>query len=128
MTRGKKLLICFAISLCVVTLQFTLDRREHLRLASNGRITDAASSYSKEWSGDYAHFKFTSSDGQHIEHSEIWERNPLRVDLWSREVLWQKLQYMHQNPVRAGVCQWPQEYYWSSAAFYQTGIDNFGWL
>jgi putative transposase len=59
---------------------------------------------------------------------QIWERNPLSVDIWSREVLWQKLQYMHQNPVRAGVCQWPQQYYWSSAMFYHNGIDNFGWL
>ncbi|HWI92719.1 MAG TPA: hypothetical protein VNT20_15690, partial [Flavisolibacter sp.] len=59
---------------------------------------------------------------------QVWERNSLRVDLWSREVLWQKLQYMHQNPVRAGVCQWPEQYQWSSAMFYQTGIDNLGWL
>jgi REP element-mobilizing transposase RayT len=59
---------------------------------------------------------------------QIWERNPLSIDIWSREVLWQKLQYMHQNPVRAGVCQWPQEYYWSSALFYQTGTNNFEWL
>jgi len=59
---------------------------------------------------------------------QIWERNPLSIDIWSREVLWQKLHYMHQNPVRAGVCQWPQEYYWSSSMFYHIGIDNFGWL
>lgn len=59
---------------------------------------------------------------------QIWERNPLSVDIWSREVLWQKLQYPHLNPVRAGVCQWSQEYQWSSASFYHTGVDNFGWL
>ena len=53
-----------------MTLQFALDRQEHLRFASNGRITDATSSYSKEWSGDYAHFEFITADGQHIEHSE----------------------------------------------------------
>lgn len=34
---------------------------------------------------------------------QIWERNPLSIDLWSREVLVQKLQYMHLNPVRARV-------------------------
>jgi putative transposase len=59
---------------------------------------------------------------------QLWERNPLSVDIWSGEVLWQKLRYMHQNPVRAGVCQWPQQYRWSSATFYHNGIDNFGWL
>jgi REP element-mobilizing transposase RayT len=59
---------------------------------------------------------------------QIWERNPLSIDIWSREVLWQKLRYMHQNPVRAGVCQWAEQYHWSSAMFYHNGIDNFGWL
>ena len=59
---------------------------------------------------------------------QIWERNALSIDIWSREVLLQKLQYMHLNPVRAGVCKWPEQYYWSSALFYRTGIDNFGWL
>jgi REP element-mobilizing transposase RayT len=48
---------------------------------------------------------------------QVWERNSLSVDLWSRKVLWQKLQYMHQNPVRAGVCRWPEQYQWSSAVF-----------
>ncbi|HWI93534.1 MAG TPA: hypothetical protein VNT20_19775 [Flavisolibacter sp.] len=59
---------------------------------------------------------------------QMWERNPLSIHLWSRKVLWQKLLYMHQNLVRAGVCQWPEQYQWSSAMFYQSGIDNFGWL
>jgi putative transposase len=59
---------------------------------------------------------------------QIWERNPLSVDIWSRKVLWQKLQYMHLNPVRAELCRWPEEYYWSSAMFYHTGVDKFGFL
>ena len=32
---------------------------------------------------------------------QVCERNPLSVDLWSREVIWQKLEYIHQSPVRA---------------------------
>ena len=59
---------------------------------------------------------------------QVWERNPLSVDLWSREVIWQKLEYIHQNPVRAGLCITAKDYYWSSAKFYHTGKDNFGWL
>ena len=48
---------------------------------------------------------------------QIWERNPLTVDLWSREVFFQKLIYMHLNPVRAGICKTPEQYKWSSALF-----------
>ena len=59
---------------------------------------------------------------------QVWERNPLSVDLWSRESIWQKLEYIHHNPVRAGLCITAKDCYWSSAMFYHTGKDNFGWL
>jgi hypothetical protein len=39
-----------------------------------------------------------------------------------------KLGYMHLNPVRAGVCKYAEEYHGSSALFYKTGVDNFGFL
>jgi hypothetical protein len=39
-----------------------------------------------------------------------------------------KLEYIHWNPVKAGLCRLPEEYYYSSAGFYHTGIDNFGIL
>ena len=35
---------------------------------------------------------------------------------------------MHQNPVRAGLCNHAEEYKYSSAKFYETGIDNWGVL
>ena len=59
---------------------------------------------------------------------QFWERNPLSVDLWSREVFIQKLNYMHVNSVRAGLCKSAEEYKYSSANFYETGIDNWGFL
>ena len=70
------------------------------------------------------HFRVNAKDRTY----QIWERNPLSIELWSREVLIQKLEYLHRNPVRAGVCRWPEEYKWSSALFYYTGQDNFRWL
>jgi putative transposase len=38
---------------------------------------------------------------------QFWERNPLTVEIWSEKILLQKLKYMHENPVRAGVCNSP---------------------
>lgn len=70
------------------------------------------------------HFLVNAADRKH----QIGERNPLSIDLWSREVLVQKLNYMHLNPVRAGICRWPEKNWWSSAMYYHTGVDNFGWL
>ena len=59
---------------------------------------------------------------------QIWERNPLSIDLWTKEVFKQKLEYIHDNPVRAGLCSYAEEYRYSSAKFYETGEDEFGFL
>jgi putative transposase len=59
---------------------------------------------------------------------QIWERNPLAVDLFTPKVFHQKIDYVHFNPVKAGLCINPEDYYYSSAKFYTTGIDVFNML
>ncbi len=59
---------------------------------------------------------------------QIWERNPLSIDLWTKEVFIQKMEYIHYNPVVAGLCVYPEDYKYSSAKFYETGKDEFGFL
>ena len=56
-------------------------------------------------------YKVKASDRQY----QFWERNPLSVDLWSRAVFLQKLNYMHNNPVRPPwkLCKHPEEYKYS---------------
>lgn len=49
---------------------------------------------------------------------QVWQRNSLGVPLWSDSVLWQKLEYIHNNPVKAGMCRDASEYVYSSARFY----------
>ncbi|MFD2145533.1 transposase [Mucilaginibacter antarcticus] len=61
---------------------------------------------------------------------QIWERNSLSIDLWSQPVFEQKLNYIHKNPVHE---KWqlaihPEDYKYSSAKFYETGVDDFGIL
>ena len=59
---------------------------------------------------------------------QFWERNSLSVELRSSKVFMQKLEYIHYNPVKAGLCINPEDYYYSSAKFYATGVDDFGML
>ncbi|XZF15229.1 REP-associated tyrosine transposase [Chitinophagaceae bacterium MMS25-I14] len=59
---------------------------------------------------------------------QIWERNSLSIELRNESVLLQKLEYIHQNPVKAGLCIEPENYYYSSAMFYGTGENDFGFL
>jgi hypothetical protein len=49
---------------------------------------------------------------------QIWERKTLSIPLWTEEVVRQKLKYIHENPVRARLCDHPEDYRFSSAALY----------
>ncbi|HTN07942.1 REP-associated tyrosine transposase [Agriterribacter sp.] len=59
---------------------------------------------------------------------QVWKRKPLSIELRSESVFVQKLEYIHYNPVKAGLCNFPEEYYYSSALFYEKGIDHFNML
>ena len=59
---------------------------------------------------------------------QFWKREPLSVELRTHAVFMQKLEYIHYNPVQAGLCINPEDYYYSSAKFYYGGTDNFKML
>ena len=59
---------------------------------------------------------------------QVWERNSLSVELYSEKVLAQKLDYIHLNPVQAGLCSLPEEYEYSSARFYEKNELHFDFL
>ncbi len=59
---------------------------------------------------------------------QIWKRKPLSIGLSSEKVFLQKLEYIHYNPVAAGICAYPEEYHFSSALFYETSTDHFNML
>ncbi len=61
---------------------------------------------------------------------EIWQRDALGIEIISREMAIQKLNYIHFNPVSGkwNLAKDDVSYYYSSARFYETGIDEFGFL
>jgi REP element-mobilizing transposase RayT len=71
-------------------------------------------------------FKVNAKDREY----QFWERNPLSIDIYSREVFIEKLNYIHRNPVHQKwqLYKHPEEYKYSSARFYETGVDNWGFL
>lgn len=58
----------------------------------------------------------------------FWKRRSLAIELYSEHVFDQKLNYIHENPVKAGLCSLPEEYSFSSAAFYYSGKDEWNML
>jgi REP element-mobilizing transposase RayT len=48
----------------------------------------------------------------------VWQKDFSSIDLWSPKFIRQKLNYIHLNPVRAGLCKHPAEWKWSSYRAY----------
>ena len=61
-----------------------------------------------------ARFKVNSKDRTY----QIWKRNALSIELSTDKVFQQKLDYIHYNPVKAGLCKLPEGYRYSSASLY----------
>ena len=59
---------------------------------------------------------------------QLWKREPLSIELISQDLFNQKLEYIHYNPVSAGLCEKPEDYYYSSAKFYYDGTNSFEML
>lgn len=61
---------------------------------------------------------------------EFWQRDPLAIELYTRKVAFQKLDYLHFNPCTEywQLAASPGEYYFSSANFYETGKIDFPFL
>ena len=57
----------------------------------------------------------------------FWQRDPLAISIFSREMALQKLNYMHYNPIQEHwkLCNAPEEYRYSSASFYEMQQDEF---
>lgn len=61
---------------------------------------------------------------------EFWKRDSLAIELYSPDVAFQKLDYIHNNPLteRWQLAKEPSDYFYSSASFYEFDICNFQFL
>ena len=73
-----------------------------------------------------SHFEVNLKDRKY----QFWERNALSIDLFDRKVVEQKLTYIHNNPLQEkwNLTKHPQDYWYSSCRFYETGQDDFGFV
>jgi len=59
---------------------------------------------------------------------QFWQRNPLCKDLYNNEIIIEKLNYIHNNTVKAGLSKEDLDYRFSSAKFYKDLGDEFEFL
>jgi hypothetical protein len=48
--------------------------------------------------------------------------------MYTREVASQKIDYMHVNSVKKGLCEKPEDYRFSSVRFYELNQDDWGFI
>lgn len=56
--------------------------------------------------------------GKRNHSHSVWQKKVKSVDLWSQKFIQQKIRYVHNNPVRAGLCNHPADWKWSSYRAY----------
>jgi len=59
---------------------------------------------------------------------QIWERNALGIEIKNNSVFNQKLDYIHYNPLKAGLCTLPSAYIYLLASFYLRNTTPRNWL
>lgn len=53
-----------------------------------------------------------------VNQYQFWRHDNHPIELWSNRVIWQKINYTHKNPVKAGLVTNAEEYRYSSAIDY----------
>ena len=75
---------------------------------------------------DLAAYQVNAKDRKY----QIWERNSLPVPLYTRDVITQKLNYIHHNPLQEHwrLADTPEAYHYSSAKFYNENDTTWDFL
>lgn len=82
---------------------------------SSGQGTRATHTMTRATAGTYPRRRMSEQKYQ------IWQPSFYDFNIYSEKKLQQKLDYIHYNPVRAGLCEKPDDWPWSSYLFYKSG-------
>jgi len=66
-------------------------------------------------------FKREGAKNSNVKEYQFWQHDNHPIELWSAEVIEQKADYIHHNPVVAGFVNEPHEWRYSSAIDYSGG-------
>jgi putative transposase len=55
---------------------------------------------------------------------QVWQESFKAMPLWSAWMIWQKINYIHANPLKAGLVASARNYQWSSFRAFYSGSDE----
>ena len=60
-----------------------------------------------------------------VEENQVWQESFRTLRLWSSWMIWQKINYIHNNPLKAGLVKSARDYRWSSfGSFYNLPCED----
>ena len=80
------------------------------------KAIDSKEESRKEWMINL--FEFAAKKHKRNEKFQIWTHENHAIEIYSNAFFFEKINYIHQNPVRAGWVKNAEEYLYSSARFY----------
>ena len=92
------------------------DIKRHTSKAITKAIGDNPQESRRDWLLWF--FEREGNANPNNEHFQFWQQGNHPIELWSDEVIDQKLDYIHHNPVKAGWVDTPEHYLYSSARDY----------
>ena len=63
-------------------------------------------------------FSAAAQSSSNVKHYQFWRHDNKPIELWSNKVIDEKIAYIHNNPVEAGLVFRPEVYVYSSAVDY----------
>ena len=63
-------------------------------------------------------FNKSANASSNVRESQFWRHDNKPIELWSNKVIFQKIKYIHDNPVNEGLVFRPEQYQYSSAVDY----------
>jgi REP element-mobilizing transposase RayT len=59
-----------------------------------------------------------------VDAEHFWQKRYYDFNIRNYQQFVEKLRYIHRNPVKAGLCDRPEDWQWSSFRHYATGADG----
>jgi len=63
-------------------------------------------------------FKRAGAESSNVKGYQFWQHNNKPIELWSNKVIFEKINYIHNNPGEEGLVSYPRDYVYRSARDY----------
>ncbi len=93
--------------------------KRHVSMEIRSWLTAGNGESRREWMLEL--FRKAGSANSNNADFQFWQQHNHPIHIYSRDVVLQKLNYLHDNPVRAGFVNEPEHWRWSSATDYAGG-------